>query len=202
MSAPWPFLSLRNKKASTYRLVVPETFLPVLLAEHTTAILCCSRYGLSFTVSKGPGLSQRMPRDVFSYRMISSAILSGNFPTLVPPNFCTIHPLGLSFRTSSLTMAEVTHSPHSRDEIYVVVGMFLCQSPMAFSGGLKTAQTRDAYMLLYFDVCLGSRDRPSNVRYRTRNGQMWRELRAADFMGHFEIKIATWQGCGVPNACS
>lgn len=48
--------------------------------------------------------------------MISSAILSGNFPTLVPPNFWTIHPLRLSFRTSWSTIVGDSHHPRLRDE--------------------------------------------------------------------------------------
>ena len=61
----------------TYRLVVPSSLRVLLRAEQTTATWLLRSH----------------------WRTMPSAMTRGSFPTLVPPNFCTIHGLEASLRT-------------------------------------------------------------------------------------------------------
>lgn len=69
---------------------MPKAFVVPDLAEQTIATRCWSRYWLITSIYEyvAPETPDT-PRD--SYGTISSLILAANFPTLVPPNFCTIH---------------------------------------------------------------------------------------------------------------
>ena len=79
-----------------HRLVVPSTFFPVLLAEHTTTSLLSFRFGLIEQLARLPVIHVR-PIAFSCWRScsgpthltMSSAMFRANFPTLVPPNFCT-----------------------------------------------------------------------------------------------------------------
>jgi len=64
-------------------LVVPSAFVAALRAEQTSAILLFFICDLDVNGQWGWGPNPTT----------SSAIFSANFPTLVPPNFCTIQPL-------------------------------------------------------------------------------------------------------------
>ena len=75
----------------THLVVVPSAFVSVLRAEHTIAVLCFLIQGLA----TGGGLSANTHerwRGPIAYRTTLSVIWVGNFPILVPPNFCTIQP--------------------------------------------------------------------------------------------------------------
>src|SRR5579862_3931567 len=65
-----------------YRFVVPSAFVAALLAEQTNAIRFFVICDLPL-----PPIQQQI------YPTTSSAIFVANLPTLVPPNFCTIHPI-------------------------------------------------------------------------------------------------------------
>lgn len=58
---------------------------------------------------------------------MSSAILSGNFPTLVPPNFWTIQPFGLEFLKSVEPIVEggfcLLFLSHTRGPCVCLVGV-------------------------------------------------------------------------------
>lgn len=58
------------------------------------------------TAAAEPPTEPRARCESETYLTMSSAILSGNFPTLVPPNFWTIQPFGLEFLKSVEPMAE------------------------------------------------------------------------------------------------
>lgn len=82
----------------THRLVVPSAFVELLLAEQTTATLCCTRLGLRFDIVVNEIHSESMCLcDRATYMTTWSTMLKANFPTLVPPNFWTTqlleHPL-------------------------------------------------------------------------------------------------------------
>ena len=92
-------------------------FLPVLRAEQTTTIRLFLTHSLRAQMSaerQSPMRSSYSLAERYSpakknwtvpYLTMSSAILSGNLPTLVPPNFCTIQPLALAFLSSDRAIA-------------------------------------------------------------------------------------------------
>ena len=104
-------------RIKTHLLVVPVAFLPVLRAEQTTTIRLFLTHSLRVQTSAEdcPQCACLIPlAERYSpakknwpapYLTISSAILSGNLPTLVPPNFCTIQPLVLAFLSSDPAIA-------------------------------------------------------------------------------------------------
>ena len=76
-----------SEAARSSRFVVPSALVDPERAEHTTATLCWSKYVLAKAKNQ-----PRCPLDMKqSYGRISSAIWAANFPTLVPPYFCTSH---------------------------------------------------------------------------------------------------------------
>jgi hypothetical protein len=94
----------QGTQSHTHLLVVPVAFLPVLRAEHTTTTRLLSTYCL-FPLSAHSGLGRGGQTETESYLTISSAILSGNLPTLVPPNFCTTQPRESGFFNRDRAMA-------------------------------------------------------------------------------------------------
>lgn len=68
------------------RLVVPSAFVDPDRAEQTIATLCWSIYSLDT-----PVLNVEVQDQKLTHEKMSSAILTANFPTLVPPYFCTSH---------------------------------------------------------------------------------------------------------------
>lgn len=68
---------------------MPSVLVDALRAEHTTAIRFLDATGL-FRIVRKFSLGSHDPSRT-AYFMTSSTMVSANFPTLVPPNFCTIH---------------------------------------------------------------------------------------------------------------
>ena len=79
------------ERLMTHRFVVPSALVELLLAEHTTATLCSDKLGLQQINDEKPdsvcdSAGKHHPK---TYMTTWSIMLKANFPTLVPPNFCT-----------------------------------------------------------------------------------------------------------------
>lgn len=84
--------------AVTHRFVVPSALVELLLAEQTRATLCSERLGLEReTKQSSTGLTtavyKKKKQTCETHSTTWSMILRANFPTLVPPNFCTTQSL-------------------------------------------------------------------------------------------------------------
>lgn len=92
----------------------------MLLAEQTTAILWSFKLALEGSISFTLGSSLIDLR--IAYRTMSSAIFTGNFPTLVPPNFCTtqVRVLMSCFKEFEINGEEASECPFNWISVVIV----------------------------------------------------------------------------------
>lgn len=103
--------------AVTHRFVVPSALVELLLAEQTRATLCSGRLGLEreTIINRTDHSSIKTCK---THSTTWSMILRANFPTLVPPNFCTTQLL-LVLTGPPLTIDTGSESEGSRLSILV-----------------------------------------------------------------------------------